>query len=196
MNSEPQVEIFGKFKEPLPNTQESLTICFSPNSDSHKKRWRNNGLSADFLGEYFAAFFPTNDDQDRKIEKSEAVKGTVSFIANELLENAMKYSDGNVNSPVSISLYLYDRALVFMATNYARLKEAGKYKEFIQEVMTVDTQELYSQQIEKTALGEGNSGLGLLTMINDYEANLGWKFATWLDRPEVIQVTIMVQLEV
>jgi len=194
MTPEPQIEILGKFSEPLPDTQESLTISFAPNSNSRKKRWRNNGLSADFLGDYFAAFFP--DASDHKIDKSEAIKGTVSFIANELLENAMKYSDENAKAAVGISLYLYEKELVFMATNYAKYESADRYKEFIREVVTRDTQELYTEQIEKTALGEGGSGLGLLTMINDYEANLGWKFVTWPDRTRLIEVTIMVQLEV
>ncbi|MDP8966289.1 MAG: ATP-binding protein, partial [Cyanobacteriota bacterium] len=43
---------------------------------------------------------------------------------------------------------------------------------------------------------ESISGLGLLTMINDYQAQLGWKFETIQKDPEAIAVTTMVQLKV
>lgn len=196
MTQEPQIETFGKFTDPIPNTQESLTITFSPSTAPRKKRWQTAGLSADFLGDYFASFFPGDDLPDSKIDKRDAVKGNISFIANELLENAIKYSDETVKFPVSISLYLYDKNLVFLATNCASHETAHQYKEFIQEVVTTDIEELYSQQLEKAALGGAGSGMGLLTMINDYSADLGWKFLVSTDSPQMIQVTIMVQLEI
>jgi hypothetical protein len=43
---------------------------------------------------------------------------------------------------------------------------------------------------------ESESGLGLLTMMNDYLAKLGWKFETVQQDPEVIAVTTMVRLAV
>jgi hypothetical protein len=36
--------------------------------------------------------------------------------------------------------------------------------------------------------------LGILTMMNDYQAKLGWKFETIQNESEAIAVTIMVQL--
>ncbi|MGC8711268.1 MAG: hypothetical protein ACP5RH_02650 [Leptodesmis sp.] len=39
-----------------------------------------------------------------------------------------------------------------------------------------------------------SSGLGLLTMMTDYLAKLGWKFETINTDPQIILVTTMVQL--
>jgi hypothetical protein len=57
---------------------------------------------------------------------------------------------------------------------------------------------LYISQLEKNAEqeSEGDSGLGLLTMINDYFAQIGWKFETVQKDSEALTVTTMVQLRV
>jgi hypothetical protein len=64
--------------------------------------------------------------------------------------------------------------------------------------MTSDPNELYIHQLEKSAEDESNtiSGLGILTMMNDYLAEIGWKFETVQKETEVISVTTMVQLPV
>ncbi|AFY72518.1 hypothetical protein Syn7502_00354 [Synechococcus sp. PCC 7502] len=188
--------VFGKFLEPLPATDEYLTINFSPTSTSRKERWRNNGISADFLGDYFGSFFPISEDSQAIIDKREEIKSTVSFIANELLENAMKYSDQISRLPVSISLHLYETELVFVAANHAHISTVDGYQKFIHELINSDIDELYTKQMEKAATGESGSSMGLLTMINDYNASLGWKFRSLLDKPNIFQVIIMVSLAV
>ncbi len=188
--------VFGRFLEPLLPTEEYLTINFSPTSGSRKEYWRNNGISADFLGDYFSSFFPISEDTQAKIDKRNEIKSMVSFIANELLENAMKYSEQNFRLPVTISLHLYEQELVFIAANYAHLTTIATYQEFIQEIISSDIDDLYLRQMEKAATGESGSSMGLLTMINDYNADLGWKFVSLSDKPEVSKVIIMVRLKV
>jgi hypothetical protein len=54
---------------------------------------------------------------------------------------------------------------------------------------------LYAEQLEQTALGLGGSHMGILTMINDYEARLGWKFDPLPQQPGVVQITVMAHLD-
>ena len=64
---------------------ESLNLSFWPGRVPLKQRWRNNGLSADFLGDYVTTFFPLDDAiPDTQLRQAE-IRGAVSFIANELL---------------------------------------------------------------------------------------------------------------
>ncbi|WP_019501420.1 slr1658 superfamily regulator [Pseudanabaena sp. PCC 6802] len=188
------MQIFGEFIDELPVSEEYLTIHFSPGSTPRKKRWSNYGLSADFLGDYFANFFPGDDLPNGNIDKRANVKGAVSYIANELLENTMKYSDEKANLAVSISLYLYDEKLVFRVINPAEVHVAEGYKTFVQELISSDVDEMYSKQLEQTALGMGGSHMGILTMINDYDAKMGWKFDPLPQQPDVVQVTVMAYL--
>lgn len=182
-------KIFGDFIEDLPESQEYLTIVFSPGSVSLKQRWRANGLSADFIADYFTTFFPSSDTK-------EEVKSVVSFIANELLENAMTFNDDTAERPIRITLQLHKERLVFLAKNSVNPQAVGKFQALIQELVTCDPGELYIRQLEKNAEDETRtgSGLGLLTMMNDYLAKLGWKFETVQKDPEVITVSTMVQL--
>ncbi len=87
------IEIFGDFSESKLNNEEFLIIGFSPTSIPIKQRWRNNGLSADFVADYLTTFFPVSDEDPSTRERQVEIKGAVSYIANELLENAMKYND-------------------------------------------------------------------------------------------------------
>lgn len=188
---------FGKFLDRIPDSQEYLTLNFSPTSaPQRQQRWRNNGLSADFLGDYFAAFFPGDPVADSAIDLKDTVKAAVSYIANELLENAFKYSDASTSLPISITLRLYDREIIFQVTNYADRATAKQYEEFVRQIESNELEELYNQQLEKTALGEGGSSMGILTILYDYSAKGGWKFEESIDNPDAIRVSVMVSLAV
>ncbi|NJK30164.1 MAG: ATP-binding protein [Acaryochloris sp. RU_4_1] len=191
------IETFGQLLDNIPDSQEYLTLNFAPTSaPQRQQRWHNNGLSADFLGDYFATFFPGGSVSESEVDLKGTVKATVSYIANELLENAFKYSDELVSLPITITLRLYDREILFQVTNYANQGTAQGYRAFVQKIETTDLEELYTQQLEQTALGEGGSCLGILTIIHDYAAKAGWKFESVLDYPSLLRVSVIVRLVV
>lgn len=187
-------QIFGKFTDDISGSKEYLTISFSPDSSPRKQRWRNYGLSADFLGDYFAAFFPGDTVPDSKIDQRNTVKAAVSFIANELLENAVKYNDDITELPISISLHLYEQQIIFHIVNYANEMVANQYQQFIKQLTASNLEDYYLQQLERTATGEGSSGMGILTMMNDYSAHFGWKFQALEQEPAIVQVDVLAYL--
>lgn len=191
-------QIFGKFLEDLPESQEYLLIVFSPSSLSLKKRWRTNGLSADFLADYLAVFFPGDEDAPETADKQEQIQSTVSYIANELLENAMKFSDHSSPMSIRIELQLYLNNLVFLVTNSVRSNTMQNYQAFIQEALMSDPGEMLLRRLEQIAQDDAlkTSGLGLVTMMNDYSAQVGWKFETAPETPEICKVTTMVQVSI
>lgn len=194
------VQKFGDFRDNLPVGQEYLTLVFSPSSIPIKQRWCTNGLSADFMADYFATLvaysFAGNEDTKTESDLQAEIKNAVSFIGNELLENAMKFSDDASQHPISLTLQMHSDKLVFLATNSVDADATAKFQKFIQTLITCDPDELYFCYIEQNTQdeGKGDSGLGLLTMINDYQAKLGWKFETVQNNSEAITVTTMVQL--
>jgi len=190
-------QIFGDFIE-QPASQEYLIIGFSPSSVPLKQRWRNNGLSADFLADYLTTFFPGNQDDPSTIERQAEIKSAVSYIANELLENAMKFNDETSEYPIDIKLQLESDGVIFSVANSISPQAVDKFQAYIQHLLASEPSELYIERLEKNAADDNctNSGLGLLTMLTDYSAKLGWKFQTVHKDPEVIAVTTMVQLTV
>ncbi len=154
---------------------EKLELSFIPVSIPIKQRWRNNGLSADFLSDYVSTFFPVSDDEASKIAQ-EDIKSAVSFIANELLENVMKYTAEDCYQVCGISLYIEKEKLIFYATNFISEENAIEYQKFIEKLQASDPMDLYMEQLEYNATHDQSSGLGYLTMITDYQASLSWRF--------------------
>jgi len=171
-------QTYGDFKSirPKPDT-EYLNLSFSPSSTPLMQRWRNNGLSADFLGDYVTTFFPRDDGAPSTERRQNEVRGAVSYIANELLENAMKYSDGSSGVPISISLFLCKDFVAFMTTNGVGDVDLPLFRLFIEELQSGDTGEMFMRRLEQNAVADDGSsaGLGYLTMINDYGARLAWR---------------------
>ena len=187
-------QIFGDFIE-NPGSQEYLIIGFSPTSLPLQQRWRNSGLSADFLADYVSTFFPSDDSTS--LNRQAEVKDAVSFVANELLENAMKFSYAPSDYPVNIGLHLEPDCLKFYVTNTVDPQTVEGFQQSIQEILTGDLEEMYIHQLESNADDESDdetSHMGFLTMIHDYDAQLAWKFETLQTEPEIITVTIMVRL--
>lgn len=187
-------EIFGNFQDEPSASQEYLILGFSPSSTSLKQRWRNNGLSANFIADYLTVFLPVADDQTLTIARQEQIKSAVSFVANELLENAMKFNDYSSLQPVLIQLQLFEDKVVFWVSNAIAATAVQPFQALIQKIITSDPSELLIHQLETNADNTSNSGIGILTMMNDYLAQIGWKFETTQADPQITTVTTRVQL--
>lgn len=170
-------------------------IGFSPTSIPLQHRWRNNGLSADFLSDYLSSFFPGHDSASA--ERREEIKSAVSYIANELLENAMKFNYAPSQYPINIGMYLDQGKVRFYVTNSIDPDAVAAFQDLIRGLLAENPNELYMQTLMKNEYDK-NSGsrLGYLTMINDYGVQLGWKFAPRHDDPKLMNVTTLVQLPI
>ncbi|MBF0137955.1 MAG: DUF6272 family protein [Magnetococcus sp. DMHC-1] len=189
------LKIVGDFAEPGKNDRiESLILSFMPGSVPLQQRWRNNGLSADFLADYVTTFFPKVDEDPASGQRQTEIRGAVSYIANELLENAMKYSDERLPYPILIQVQLENERIVFNETNSVNPDQANAFETFIQRLAISDPNDMYIQQLETNAVDGSSSGLGLLTMINDYQARLSWKFHYVTD--DAVTITTQVQLDI
>jgi hypothetical protein len=186
-------EIFGVFVEQDLQNREYLEIGFSPTLIPLQQRWRNNGLSADFLSAYLSTFFPGEDVDS--MDRREEIKSAVNFIANELLENAMKFNYVPSKHPIGIGMYLDADKVRFYASNSVDPKAIKRFKALIKLLMTDDTHELFMKHVMNDEdVNASQSGLGFLTMMNDYGAKLAWKFESRDDAPEETKVTVMVNL--
>jgi len=194
-------EIFGDFNdEKQPECEEYLSIRFSPSRLPLKKRWENNGLSADFISEYFKIFYVSQQEENDDILNDillENLQNSVKYVANELLENAMKFQAPIIYPTAArIFLSLYNDKLVFYITHSITEQQAESFEIFIKKVLENDPQALYMEAMRESAREENahRSGMGLLSMICDYNAKLGWKFES-IDGVPLVTVTTMVTLE-
>lgn len=173
---------------------EYLALSFSPLSAPLRSRWRNNGVSADFLGDYVTTFLPADEDSASVASDTREIKHAVTYIANEFLENAMKYHLRDANVPIGIRLELTSDQITISASNAVSREQAARYREFVDRILAEDAAELLARQLEAGSSGdELQSGMGLLTMIADYGARLGWRFEA--APPNAGQMTVTTSAE-
>ncbi len=191
------VQVFGDFVEST-HQKENLTLGFSPSSVPISERWRNNGLSADYIAEYLATLLNVDENESENTEYLADIKSSASYIANELLENGMKYCSEQTEYPITFHIELASNEIRFFLENTIIPANAQRLKEFINELDNSDPDELYIRQLERNAEAElednTSSGLGFLSIINDYSAKLGWKFQTVDQSSLVMSVTTLVRL--
>jgi hypothetical protein len=190
------IRIFGHFIERKDDDGEYLKIGFSPTSIPIQQRWRNNGLSADFLADYLSTFFP-GDDRAAAARQAE-LKSAISYVANELLENAMKFNYAPAQHAISLDMHLEAEAVSLYVTNSIDPHAVAAFQQAITRLLTEDTDTLYMEQLMHNAESDSaeGSGLGYLTMLHDYGVAMGWKFALSLQDPDVVTVTTMARLSV
>jgi hypothetical protein len=187
-------EVFGEFIEEFLPHGHFLELNFSSRHQQNPQYWHNNRLLAYFIADYVGNLL-TIDQKDR----IEEIRNTLSYVGNELLENAIKFNVDNKNNLLKLGIYLLEdielRAVIY-TENLTLAQQVEKYQAFINSLLTQDTNELYIQQIETTASQADNeaSGLGLITLVNDYAVKLGWRFKSAPIDSEMITVTTMAQL--
>ncbi len=193
-------EVYGEYLDTLPEADDYLLLGFSPSSRTIKQRWRNNRLSAHFIADYLSTFFPERHE-DANSQRYKQGKGAVSYVTNELLENAMKYSIDGQDCPVKFGIHLLETPEQVTVVTYVVNPISNENKKrlctFIEQLQTHAPSDLYIQQLEQSAAQNSQvSGLGLITMITDYDVRLGWKFEALPSNPTLSTVTTMAQLTV
>jgi hypothetical protein len=187
--------MFGDFIE-MGNSEDYLMINFPFTTLSIQDRWRNNSLSADFIANYWETFFPMSSSPSQYTHAK--LSYTIRYIANELLENAVKFSYELSRQPIKMWFSISDIELRFYINNSINPQNVGQFQQYIQQLLTEDHGKLYFRQIESNAGDKNNakSCLGLLTILHDYHAQLAWKFDTVHQEPEVVIVTTMARLRI
>ena len=187
-------QAFGDFVALMEGEGEYLKIGFHPSSIPLQQRWRNNGLSADFLADYLSTFFPGEDLASS--ERQSQIKDAVGYIANELLENCMKYSYASKQHLVSIEMFLEPGAITLYTSNGVEPDRVEPFQKFIQRLLSEDIDALYTEQLERNAEDDDGSasGMGFLTMLNDYGVKIAWNFSTPAKPGAEVSVTTMVRM--
>jgi len=184
-------EVVGEYREDI--SEKTLSeSSVSMQSDDLYRNWRRVSLSSDFFGKYYSYFFPYQEKALKTVSRDEA-ENSISFVLNELVENTAKYSNTGDKS-VQIYVRLLDNELLFDVSNFVDEKVAGSFIALAREIINNDPEELYMKRLEKNIEDEkGDSGLGYLTLINDYKVTLGFKFDR-VDR-DVVQVTVQAKMK-
>lgn len=137
--------------------------------------WQHCGVTSEFLGDFFALKRAGDG-----AEYNEA-RHSIGYLTNELLENALKFRHGD---GITLEASLDGASFEIRISNLITHETASKFQTLLAELTTRDPGELLIERIEENAenIHSSGSGLGLLTLMNDYGARLGWRFEPATDR--------------
>lgn len=108
----------------------------------------------------------------------------------------MKFSYAPSRHAVSIDMVLEVDSISLYVANYIGMEQVQAFQYFICRLLTEDLDALYIEQLEREVGEEEGSGLGLLTLLNDYRALLAWKFEDLAFGSDALEVTTMARLTV
>ncbi len=173
--SEEQSKNFGNFIETDEGDMKGrLSLSFQAKMLDIDELWEGSTLSAKFLSIFWGKFLPGQCSISEHTRKQ--VQDEVHYICGELLGNSVKFTF-EPEYMIEICLHLYENELRFYVTNSFDPEQEANFQAFIRRILTEDTSAMFLEQIEKSAAeGSDESGVGFLTMINDYGVTLSWKF--------------------
>ncbi len=132
--------------------------------------WHHCGVTSDFLGEFFSR---AGGDSVDPVD----ARHSISYMINEILENAVKFRHGG---DVDIIGSLEAGTFEIRIMNVIDRPTAKAFKALLGALLEREAGDLLLERIEANALDPdaSGSGLGLLTLMSDYGAKMGWSFAS------------------
>lgn len=152
------------------HSKDSFSISVVLKEGQLGRSWSQAGTSSEFVAEVLA----------RQSAKSgmdfEETRHSIIYLVNELLENAIKFSCAG---DVKIQCSLEDDSFELAVINRIDPEMVPNFQALIAELTSRDPGELLLERIEANAADEESSasGLGILTLMNDYGVRMGWHFS-------------------
>lgn len=148
--------------------------------------WRHSGRTSDFIADTMAMPFLASTTAHKEIHHA------IGYMSNELIENAVKF-----RRPGTIVIEACILADVFMMRvgNEIDIETSRRFRTILLQMLSLDPGELLIRQIEANAASnDSGSGLGLLTLLSDYGAKMGWVFETSTEDSVTLTTTASLSL--
>jgi hypothetical protein len=132
--------------------------------------WHHCATTADFIADLFALRFRSSRNDYKEVRHS------IGYLVNELMENAIKF---RAPGEVLVEATMDSETFKVKVSNLVAEKIASEFQNLLSEITVGDPGDLLIQRIEANAADAeaSGSGLGLLTLMNDYGARLAWIFS-------------------
>jgi hypothetical protein len=132
--------------------------------------WHHCATTSDFLAELFSLRVRSSRNDYKEVRHS------IGYLVNELIENAVKF---RAPGTIMIEASMDSESFKVKVSNVVDGETASEFQTLMTELTVGDPGELLIQRIESNAADPdaSGSGLGLLTLMSDYDARLAWIFS-------------------
>ena len=183
-----------EFLEPLQSQDGFSEANFLLNYQLLKTEYDKNGLLihrfsfGEIALQFLKIIYVSYLDKDLLAEAE--IRQSVDYIANELLENSIKYSDLTATK-IKLEINVATQYITVSSTNLISENRRNIFLDYIREIRYSDPSELYIKQLEQSLNDNDKSGLGLLSIIHDYKAEISWKFTSTAHDFKVLSCVIV-----
>lgn len=134
--------------------------------------WHHCATTSDFVADLFALRFQSSRSDYKEVRHS------IGYLINELIENAIKF---RAPGEILIEASMDAESFKVKISNVVTGETASEFQSLLSEISVGDPGDLLIQRIEANAADPmmKGSGLGLLTLMNDYGARLAWIFSPY-----------------
>lgn len=146
--------VLGAFPEPPSQALSAIELAVVP--IDLVTEWRRCGLVADFMADYMVHAF----------ERRDAARSILSTVANELVENAAKFSS-NKRAAAQVAIRHHDEVVHAEVRNQATEKHVQGLREVLADLARGDATAVFHRRVERRL------GLGLALLARDYGAMVG-----------------------
>ncbi|UVD59608.1 DUF6272 family protein (plasmid) [Rhizobium sp. Pop5] len=148
--------------------------------------WKHSGMTSDFIAEVMALPY----SRSRKDYKQ--AHHDIVYLSNELIENAVKFRRPG---EILVEASIFDDRFFIRVRNSIDGAAAARFQQLLHHIQSKNAEELLLEQIEINAISTGNgSGLGLLTLLSDYDAKMAWAFEEHDDQHIILTTTAAVAM--
>ncbi len=130
--------------------------------------WRHSAMTSDFIAETIALDFRSSERQYK------TVRHDIGYLTNELIENSIKF---RASGEILIEALRDGHCFRMRTVNLIDREAMTRFQQLLLKVTAGDPGDLLIEHIEASVLaGDNASGLGLLTLMSDYQVQLAWHF--------------------
>ncbi|WP_037153869.1 slr1658 superfamily regulator [Rhizobium freirei] len=130
--------------------------------------WRHSAMTSDFIAETMALDFRSSE------RRYKTARHDIGYLTNELIENSIKF---RTSGEIVIEALTEEHSFKMRIANLIDHDATARFQQLLLKVTDGDPADLLIEQIEANVLAGGNaSGLGLLTLMSDYQVQLAWRF--------------------
>ncbi|AGS22452.1 slr1658 superfamily regulator [Rhizobium etli] len=130
--------------------------------------WKHSGMTSDFIAKIMA--LPYSRSRKDYLQAHH----DIGYLSNELIENAVKFRQPG---EILIEAGIIDGSFLLRVKNAVDSATASRFQQLLHRLQSKEPGVLLLEQIEINAISpESGSGLGLLTLLSDYDARMAWTF--------------------
>ena len=148
--------------------------------------WKHSGMTSDFIAEVMALPY------SRSRRDYTQAHHDIAYLSNELIENAVKFRQPG---EILIEASICDETFLIRVMNTIDGATSSRFQQLLNRLQSKDPGELLLEQIEINAISAASgSGLGLLTLLSDYDAKMAWAFDEDDDQRVILTTTAAVAM--